>query len=475
MTPAPIMWTSNEAVQATGGVSSGEWQASGVSINTRTMEVGDLFFALSGPRFDGHDFANDALRHGAAAVVVSRVIDSETDNANCLTVDDTLAALEAMACTSRDRMNGKVIAVTGSVGKTSTKEMLRLVLSGQGAVSASYGNLNNHWGLPLSLSRMLAASDFGLFELGMSNPGEIRPLSKMTRPHVAIITAIEPVHAEFFKSVDEIADAKAEIFDGVVDNGYAVINQDSLHFDRLRAAAVKSGVTDVRGFGHHERAWARIECTELLADNSDVAVIIDGTRYRYRIGAPGEHLVMNSAAVLAAVSLVGGDVKTAAERFVDYRPLRGRGNNNIVETPTGEIVVINESYNASPVSMRAALEVLGRIHPSGDGRRIAVIGDMLELGARAHDEHMSLLDVLRSNKVDLVFTSGQYTQALWDVLPGHMRGGHSVSPDKLSLIVTSAVNAGDVIMVKGSLGSKVGIVVDSLLALDDTLNLTGEN
>jgi UDP-N-acetylmuramoyl-tripeptide--D-alanyl-D-alanine ligase len=472
MTALPIIWSSDEAAQATGGTANGTWAASGVSINTRTLESGDLFFALAGPNFDGHDFTDDALHHEAAAVVVSSKLGNK--EAPCLIVDDTLDALEDLARAARDRMNGKIIAVTGSVGKTSTKEMLRLALSGQGGISASQGNLNNHWGLPLSLSRMPVSSDFGLFELGMNSPGEIRPLSKLTRPHVAIITTIEPVHAEFFSSVEEIADAKAEIFEGIVDGGHALINQDSPYFDRLHAAALKCGVKHVHGFGRNPNAWAQLVNVTLLGDYSKVVAIIDGQTYNYRIGAPGEHLAQNSVAVLAAVSLVGGDVSEAAARLADYHPLRGRGSNSTIKTETGEFVVIDESYNASPVSMRAALEVLGRIQPIDGGRRIVVIGDMLELGERTRNEHTALLEPLQSAQVDMVFTCGQHTQDLWDVLPDAMRGGHSISPDKLSMVITSAVHSGDVVMIKGSLGSKVGIVVDALLALNADQNTAGE-
>ncbi len=474
MTLEPTLWTSMEAARATGGTATSQWLATGVSINTRTLQSGDLFFSLSGPTFDGHDFAPYALDQGGAAVVVSRALGGDDNHPSQLIVDDTLIALEDLGRAARARMNGQVIAVTGSVGKTSTKEMLRLVLSDQGNVSASYGNLNNHWGLPLSLSRMPAETDFGLFELGMNSPGEIRPLSEMTRPNVAIITTVEPVHAAFFSSVEEIADAKAEIFEGVVDGGYALINCDNPHYDRLRDSALRSGNVEVLGFGHGNDAWAHIIDAALHSEFSDVTATIDGTHYQYRIGAPGKHLVMNSVAVLAAVALVGGDVSASAVCLASYQPLTGRGDRCVVEAPFGEFVLVNESYNASPVSMRAALDVAGRMHPSNGGRRIVVIGDMLELGDSARNEHMALVEPLQSNGVDLVFTSGQYTQELWAQLPKTMRGGHSESPDKLSMVVSSAVGPGDIVMVKGSLGSKVGVIVDALLALDPSFSTARE-
>ncbi|MBT3558200.1 MAG: UDP-N-acetylmuramoylalanyl-D-glutamyl-2,6-diaminopimelate--D-alanyl-D-alanine ligase [Rhodospirillales bacterium] len=474
MTMHPVLWSSDDAVLATGGEARGNWQATGVSINTRTLESGDLFFALPGPNFDGHDFANEALKRDASAIVISHEVgDCGTDTPS-LIVNDTLGALEDLARASRDRMSGKIIAVTGSVGKTSTKEMLRLVLSDQGVISASQGNLNNHWGLPLSLSRMPADTDFGLFELGMNSPDEIRPLSKMARPHVAIITAVESVHIEFFNSVEEIADAKAEIFEGVVEGGHVVINRDSPYFDRLSAAADQCGVTNVHSFGNHEKAWARLVTVALEDRYSTVVASIDDETYRYRIGAPGAHLVKNSIAVLAAVHLAGGDVVAAAERFTEYSPLKGRGNSATIKLETGDAVVINESYNASPASMRAALAVLGRMHPSGEGRRIAVIGDMLELGPQTSEEHIALLEPLQSSDVNLVFTCGQHTQDLWDVLPEPMRGGHSISPDKLAMVLATAIQPDDIIVVKGSLGSKVSIIVDALLALNTNSQTTGE-
>lgn len=462
MTASACLWDSMAADLATSGTSSCSWQASGVSIDTRTLSPGDVFVALQGPNFDGHRFAGAAAKARASAIVASRDLENCDPVIPVLRVADTQAALEMLGIESRNRMRGKIIAVTGSVGKTGTREMLKVALSGQGNISASAGNLNNHWGLPLSLSRMPADTDFGIFELGMNHPDEIRPLAKLAKPHVAIVTAIEAVHAEYFDSVDEIADAKAEIFEGVVDGGCAVLNRDSDYFDHLSSRAAEAGVNTVYGFGYHRDAWAHIRDVTLNHDGSDVTVDINGTAYRYSLHAPGEHLVKNSAAVLTAVFLAGGNVESASARLSEFQPPEGRGNRSSLKVAGGEVLLINESYNASPASMRAAMNVVGHMKPKQAGRRIAVLGDMLELGPGARQAHRELLKPLEANAFDVVFTAGTLMQNLWDELPDSLRGGHSISPEKLALVIESALRPGDVVMVKGSLGSRMGTIVDAL-------------
>ncbi len=471
MIPHSPLWMSADVISALtlkNRKGSEEWSAGGVSIDTRTLEPGDIFFAVSGPNFDAHDFVADAFAKGAVAAVVTREPIECPGEAPLLFVEDTVEALQQLGMAARNRLEGKVIAVTGSVGKTGTKEMLRLGLGVLGSTAASAGNLNNHLGLPLSLSRVPPKMDFTVLEIGMNHAGEIRSLVKIARPHVAIITAIEPAHTEFFSSVEEIADAKAEIFEGVEPGGTAVINRDSPYYERLSTAAGNVGIDIIVGFGSDAAAEIKLVDSDLSANGSSVVTTLHGREIRYRIGAPGRHVVMNSLAVIASIDAAGGDVARAVQAFEDFAPLKGRGQHLNVQLSQGPFLLVDESYNASPASMRAALAVGGKLQPGPGGRRIAVLGDMLELGKSASHEHASLLEPLQENAFDIVFTSGQHSQSLWDVLPESMRGGHSISPDKLAMVVSSAVRAGDVVMVKGSLGSRVGLIVEALLSLDQS-------
>lgn len=464
-----ILWTAEQAAAATGGQTSFTWRATGVSIDSRTVQPGDLFIALSGPKFDGHDFVATALDNGAAAALVHGSADElagECPAEKLLVVSETMTALETLGRIARDRTNARIIAVTGSVGKTGTKELFRLVLESQGRVATSEGNQNNHWGLPLSLARMPIDSEFGIFEMGMNHAGEIEPLTKIARPHVALITAVEPVHSAFFNSVEEIADAKAEVFQGVEPGGAAVINHDNRNYARLVAAAEAAGIQVVRSFGTADSATDRLLGFETDGEGSDVVAEIGGHRMDYRIGVPGRHWVMNSLAVLAAVELVGGSVTAAASRMVEMQGLTGRGRRHTVAFPGGDFVLIDESYNASPASVAAALDVLGQTRISGAGRRIAVLGDMLELGAESELLHAQLAEVLAARNIDLVFTAGQYMAALTDALPTVLRGGHASTTANLIPMVVAAVRPDDVITVKGSLGSRTGIIVDALLEME---------
>jgi UDP-N-acetylmuramoyl-tripeptide--D-alanyl-D-alanine ligase len=383
-------------------------------------------------------------------------------------VNDTTLALEKIGIAARDRMDGKVVAVTGSVGKTGTKEMLLQVLGDQGIVSASIGNLNNHFGVPLSLARMAKETKFGVFEVGMNHANEIRPLVKMIRPQVAIITAIEAAHTEFFDSVEGIADAKAEIFEGFEAGGTAIINRDSSFFNRLRDAAIKAGAGNIISFGENADSDVRLLSVKVRESYSSVMATINEDIVDYTLSIPGKHHVMNSLAVLAAVSAVDGNVQEAGKSLKKFKPLNGRGVHRVVPLPTGgEIVLIDESYNASPASMQAAFDVVGLMKPSGPGRRIAVLGDMLELGDKSQQLHRELSGGLSKNNFDLVFACGQHMLSLWKELPTSLRGGFSISPEKLSLVVQSGIHDGDVIMVKGSLGSRVGEIVKSILELEE--------
>ncbi len=472
--PAAIAWTASEAAAATqgqaivgrsGGKGADCWEALGVSIDSRTLRPGDLFVAIEGPNFDGHVFAGDAFDKGAAAAMVARRPDNVPDGAPLLMVGDTFDALGMLGRAARKRTDAKVIAVTGSVGKTGTKEALAHVLKSQGKAHASAASLNNHWGLPLSLARMPRETDFGIFEMGMNHAGEILPLSKMARPHVALVTAVEFAHGEFFEGIEAIADAKAEIFEGVEPGGWAVIKRDMPYYHRLAGAAAAAGVENVIGFGAHDDADARLVGSTGDADGSKVTAIIGGHRIDYLVPLPGSHWVMNSLGVLAAVHAAAGDVAAAAAAFDGLRTVAGRGLRHKVSIPGGAITVIDDSYNASPASMKAAFEVLSQSLPGPGGRRIAVLGEMLELGAGSADAHGLLAEPLSDFSIDLVFTAGAEMARLAEAIPESRQGGHRADSQAMAPVVAAAVRPGDVVTVKGSAGSRMGVVVAALLEL----------
>ncbi|MDA8230500.1 MAG: UDP-N-acetylmuramoylalanyl-D-glutamyl-2,6-diaminopimelate--D-alanyl-D-alanine ligase [Magnetospirillum sp.] len=461
MTPA--LWTAEEARAATGGRLQGRtWNAGGVSIDSRSLAPGDLFVALAGPNHDGHDHVAAALAAGAAAALVHRIPAGLPADAPLLVVDETMAGLNALGRAARARSPARIVAVTGSVGKTGTKEMLRLVLSCQGETHATAGNLNNHWGVPLSLSRMPRNARFAVFELGMNHPGEIAPLTRMVAPHVAIITAVEAVHTAFFKGTEEIADAKAEIFQGLGPDGVAIIPRDNRHFRRLLAAAGKAGVTTALSFGSHIESDARLLDCGLDSDSTAVFALLRDHPIAYRIGVVGLHWAMNSLAVLLAATALGADAEAAAQSLRSMAPPKGRGARRLIAVAGGTAEVIDESYNASPVSMRAAIATLAAAKPARGARRIAVLGDMLELGERSAELHAALAETLDAWGIDRVFTAGPLMANLHGRLPPSRRGDHAENSSALAPLVKAAVRAGDVVMVKGSAGSRMGRVIEAL-------------
>ena len=464
---APL-WTQKDVIAATGGKAEGAaWTASGVSIDSRTLEPGDLFVAIAGENSDGHIYVEGALKKGAAAAIVARPDAAMRAAGPLVVVEDTLKALEALGRAARRRTQAKVVAVTGSVGKTGTKEALRLILSEQGATHASAASYNNMWGVPLSLARMPADTRFGIFEVGMNHPGEITPLSKLVEPFAALITTVEAVHMAFFDSVEQIADAKGEIFDGLQKGGVAILNRDNPHFERLLAKAKASGAGRIISFGEHPQADARLDKAALKEDCSCVSATICGQPVTYKLAVPGRHIVMNSLAMLAVVDALGADLAMAALAMAHLKAPKGRGERHRVDTPLGAFTLIDESYNANPASMRAALEALGQAKPEGKGRRIAVIGDMLELGEESIAMHRGLAETIRKADVDLVFASGPHMRELFKALPASAQGGYAETSAELGEMLREAVEPGDVVMVKGSLGSRMGPIVDLLRGLGD--------
>jgi UDP-N-acetylmuramoyl-tripeptide--D-alanyl-D-alanine ligase len=465
------LWSAAQAADATGGRNTASWTASGVSIDSRSLAPGDLFVALEGPNFDGHDFIVKAFEMGAAAALSHRRTGPAAlaGTGPLLLVEDTMGALRRLGQAARERSGARFIGVTGSVGKTSTKEALARCLSAQAPTAASAGSLNNHWGLPLSLARLPHDAAYGVFELGMNHPGEIRDLAGLLRPDVALITNVEAVHLGYFGSVEEIADAKAEIFEAMAPEGAAVLNRDNPHFERLAAKARAAGLDRIIGFGRDADAEVRLLDCALEATGSRVDAEILSEHLHYTIALPGSHWVMNSLAVLAAVAAAGADAARAAVELAHLEPVTGRGVHHGIDLPGGNFELIDDSYNANPTSMRAAFEVLGRANLGPNGRRIAVLGDMLELGARSAEMHAGLAAPLRQAGVNLVFTCGPDMAGLDDVLPANMRGGHAADSALLIPLITTSVAAGDAVLVKGSAGSRMGLVVEALLDMAHAL------
>ena len=471
MSVVSVLWTAADAAAATGGEARGDWAASGVAIDTREIAPGDMFVALTGESRDGHGFVADALAKGAAAAMVSRLPEGVAADAPLLVVGDTLEGLRALGAAGRARTGARVIAVTGSVGKTSTKDMLRVMLSAQGATHAATRSFNNHWGVPLTLARMPAASRYAVVEIGMNHPGEITPLTKLARPHVAMITTVEAVHLENFESEEGIADAKAEIFAGLEPEGVAVLNGDNRWFDRLSAAAAPHRIV---AFGRAAPLF-KLESASVAGRSTQVRARIDGKQVAFRIGAPGQHLAMNGLGALAAAQAAGADLCRAALELAAWTPPGGRGSRErIALGPAGmdgAVTLLDESYNANPASMRAALSVLaasavtdgqGRV---ARGRRIAFLGDMLELGPDEARFHAGLADLPEIAGVDRVHCCGERMKALHDALPRDKRGHWREDSAALAAEVGKAVDAGDVVMVKGSLGSRMARVVEAIRAL----------
>ncbi len=458
------LWTVDAMAAAMRAEKSGSLPAdvAGLSIDTRSIGKGEAFFAIKGDNRDGHDFVDAALKAGAGLAVVARSHAARFTGAPLLIVDDVLDGLRALAGAARARTQAKVIAVTGSVGKTGTKEALRLALTPDGETHVSAASYNNHWGVPLSFARCPQSAKYAVFEIGMNHAGEITPLTRLVRPHVAIVTTIAPVHLEFFGSLEKIADAKAEIFLGIEPGGAAVLNRDNDQYARLEKAAKVANVSRIVSFGEHAKADAHLLRVSLQPDSSTVEVRILGQPVTYKLGAPGRHIVLNSLAVLAAVTLAGADLALAAVALAHLQPPTGRGARVSLRVPGGSALLIDESYNANPASMAAAIALLGQAPIGQRGRRVAVLGDMLELGAAGAELHRGLAAPLQEANVDLVFCSGPLMHALWEALPSGRRGGYAETAAALEAGVLEAIRDGDVVMVKGSLGSKMGPIVKAL-------------
>ncbi|MCY4151954.1 MAG: UDP-N-acetylmuramoyl-tripeptide--D-alanyl-D-alanine ligase [Aestuariivita sp.] len=465
------LWTAQEAAAATSGTVAGDWSATGVSIDTRKLVRGDLFVALTDKR-DGHDFVRQALIDGASAAMVSRVPASVKSRDRLLIVDDVQKGLEALGRIGRERSRAKVCAITGSVGKTSCKEMMTTVLAEQGKVSASVASYNNQWGVPLTLARIPPDADFAVIEIGMNKPGEISPLACLARPHVALITTVGAAHLEEFADEVEIALEKARIFDGLEPNGTAVINADTKHTTCLRNSAQARSARIV-DFGRQARDFCLLD-THQQDDFFVARAHANGNQVIFKLATQGVHFVTNALGVIAASSALGADIALVAQAMGRWSPGEGRGQVQRLWLRSAQkeqaFTLIDDCYNANPVSMGAALELLVASAPTDlssvwRGRKIALLGDMAELGADGPQFHTALAHHPAMEHIDIVHCVGPLTAHLHEELPKEKRGEHFENAAQMAAWVGKEIAADDVVLVKASLMTGLRSVVDAIQKL----------
>jgi UDP-N-acetylmuramoyl-tripeptide--D-alanyl-D-alanine ligase len=482
-----ILWNAADAAKATGGTLVGDnqqWKATGIAMDSRLVKAGDVFIALvpetEGDKYrtsglNGHDYINQAFANGAVAAIISHKPDVVSDDKSLLVVDDTMQALIDLGQAARYRASlNQTIAITGSVGKTGVRDMVEHAFrADQSNVHASIKSYNNSIGVPFSLATMKASSDVGVFEVGMNYAHEITPLSKQIAPSIAIITWIAGVHIENFDDgIDGVVAAKSEIFDGMDSDGIAILPRDNDHFATLKANAKTAGLSKIHTFGEHDDADARLTDCLLAANGTRITANIMGQSVSYTLQIAGKHIALNSLSALLAVKLSNGDVQAAAKALEKIEPITGRGNRERIESGEADnpIMLIDESYNASPVAMNASFRVMAMVDPGRGGRRIAVLGDMLELGNRAKSEHENLAIPLQAAGVDLLYCSGKNMKALYDKVPPANQGAHRDTSDELAQIVPDALCPGDVVLVKGSHGAKMNAVVEAMRAMPERKN-----
>jgi UDP-N-acetylmuramoyl-tripeptide--D-alanyl-D-alanine ligase len=451
------LWSAQQAALATGGRAVGGWAVTGVSIDTRTLQTGDLFVALKAAR-DGHDFVADALAAGAGAALVSRVPDGVDDTAPLLIVPDVQTALEDLGRAARARTEAKVIGVTGSVGKTSTKEMLRHMLGACGKTHASVASYNNHWGVPLTLARMPADTEFAVIEIGMNHPDEIAPLAKMAAPDVAMVTTVAEVHLEAFDDINGIALEKASIIDGLVPNGVAIMNADT-----PCTKVIETYTKDVttRWFGT-AAAEASLSDVQVKGAETHAVLQLEGATYPVTLGTAGRHFAMNALGALLAVGYLGADRRTAVTGLAAWNPLGGRGARQKLKIYSGTLDLIDDAYNANPTSLHAAMQVLAEADAP---RKIAFLGDMKELGEKEHDFHREVAHWPCTDAIDIIHTVGPLMKSLHDVLPDGKRGQHFGDSAAMAAQAAHLVQAGDAVLLKASLSTNMRKVVDALQEL----------
>lgn len=458
------LWNSKEINAALNLSDSAAWMASGVSIDSRKIAKGDIFIAIVGPKFDGNQFTNNALEKGAAAAIVNYIPRNLRRKRPILIVKNTSLALKKIGEAARKRTRAKIITITGSVGKTTTKELLREILEKEGSTTATIGNLNNQLGLPLSLSRMPKKSDFGIFELGMNKPGEISSLTKITKPDIAIITNIEKAHLKFFKNLRGIALEKSEIFNGM-EGGIGILNRDSKFYGLLKKEAIKNKIQRIVTFGEHKSSDVRLRRYTLKSQSSECVTTVGKKKITYDLRSTGKHWIINSLIILATALALKLNPENIAKRLEKTKPITGRGKKYNIKLKNLNFTLLDDSYNACPASMKAGIQVLDNMKPKANGRCIAILGDMLELGKESNEMHLNLRNNLIGSNIDLVFTSGKYMKNLYKVLPKKMRGAHNNNPQELARILAPKIRKNDIIFVKGSNGTKMFKIVETLKSI----------
>jgi len=458
------LWTSAELEKLLQAKATGRFVAEGVSIDSRAVEAGDLFVALAGPSHDGHDFVAKAFENGAAAALVHK---AGSYPGPVIVVADTQAALTALGAAGRTRAaRTKVIGVTGSVGKTGTKEMLGAILSAQGSTHISLGSHNNHWGVPLTLARLPRDSVYAVQEMGMNHAGELAALTQIARPEVAVITTVGPAHLEHFSDLGAIVAAKCEIFEGLSQGGTAVLPADHAYFGTMEAAAKQAGAANIITFGSAEGADLRLISAKVVAMQTVVEAEIGGGAVDYTLPFIGGHWAMNSLAALGAAIAVGADASRAIETLEAIRVPDGRGAITEVAKDDGAFILIDESYNANPQSLEAAIDALSAVATMrqiyGTGRAIAVLGDMFELGPTSRALHAAVATQLTTKEIDRLFTCGDLMACAYEAAPEAMRAAHADDAEALIAALDAEIRPGDVVMIKGSHGMRMDRIVRAL-------------
>ena len=469
------LWTAPDAAKATGGKAVGDWSVSGISIDTRSIEVGDLFVALKAAR-DGHEFVAQALAKGAAAALVTHVPEGVAEDAPLLVVEDVLSALEDLGRAGRARTEARVVAITGSVGKTSTKEMLRDVLSAQGRTHASVASYNNHWGVPLTLARMPQDTEFAVIEIGMNHPGEIAPLAKMARPHVSLITTVAAAHLEAFDNIDGIAAEKAAIMNGLEPDGLAILNADIETAHVLKSKAEAMHINAV-WFGASADEYCLETCV-LSGNTTVVEANILGASLLFKVQSAGQHFAMNGLGALASAEALGADLALAAQSIAKWTPFTGRGAREVIALDPADsrmtLELIDDAYNANPTSLSAALDVLAAAEVTHDigrvskGRRIAYLGDMKELGDDENAMHEAVARLSCIEHLDMIHCVGPLMRRCYEALPDAKRGHWFETSAEMASTVGRDLDAGDVVLAKGSLSMGLARVVDAVRKLGHT-------
>jgi len=455
------LWNSQDASLATGGINTLSWAATGVSIDTRTIQPGDLFVALKADR-DGHDFLNNAFKNGAVAALVDHIPQNFDASFPLLVVPDVMEAFRSMARFSRDRFRGKVIAVTGSVGKTSTKEMLKTILTEQGKTHASFASYNNHWGVPLTLTRMRKDSDFSVIEIGMNHPGEIAPLSVLANPDIALITSVAPAHLAAFESIEGIAREKASIAKGLKNDGVVIINGDNSTVEILKFQIVSNGFDPIC-YGSKDKRNIILNIDEVNY-GIEVLSLIEGEEQRFKLNTTAIHFAINALGALIVAKTLDCDILKACESLEEWLPSVGRGSvKKINLSQIGFIELIDDGYNANPVSMSAALDTLSKNKAK---RKIAILGDMKELGSSEIDYHQKIASLAVISKLDCIHTVGPLMGYLHNILPEKKRGFHfSKSRDILPLL-DRILEGGDCLLIKASLSVGMQEVSNAISSLE---------